>query len=118
MRRVTGEVLGLQIGDGESGVFLVGTVRLAQEAGPVWRRPGDPDDHAGLAAAVKKQFQGASWQRCQTHFSGNVLDACPEKERVALKARLRRIFEAADPQRWRVELAETLSAFWARPPVT
>ena len=31
------------------------------------------DDHHGLVNAVKKQFQGAMWQRCQTHFIRNVL---------------------------------------------
>ena len=69
------------------------------------------DDHAGLVCAVQRHFQGASWQRCQTHFAHNVLEACPEKERAALKSRLHRIFEAADPLEARQELSETLSVF-------
>src|SRR5690554_437067 len=32
------------------------------------------DDHKGLVNAVKRHFQGAVWQRCQTHFSKNILD--------------------------------------------
>jgi putative transposase len=26
------------------------------------------DNHKGLVSAIKRHFQGASWQRCQTHF--------------------------------------------------
>src|SRR5690606_25986984 len=36
------------------------------------------DDHKGLVNAVRKYFQGASWQRCQTHFSRNILDHTPK----------------------------------------
>jgi len=31
------------------------------------------DDHRGLVKAIREQFQGVSWQRCQTHFSRNSL---------------------------------------------
>jgi len=31
------------------------------------------DDHEGLVASVRRCFQGALWQRCQTHFMHNVL---------------------------------------------
>jgi transposase-like protein len=37
------------------------------------------DNHGGLVATVKKHFHNASWQRCQTHFSRNVLDKTPKK---------------------------------------
>jgi len=43
-----------------------------------------------------------------------VLEACPETERAVLKARLHRIFEAADPLEARGELSETLSCFSGR----
>ncbi|PKK40354.1 DNA polymerase IV [Clostridiaceae bacterium JG1575] len=32
-----------------------------------------------LVRAIGKHFQGAAWQRCQTHFSRNLLDVCPKK---------------------------------------
>ena len=37
------------------------------------------DDHGGLVKAVRVQFQGATWQRCQTHLARNVLDATPRR---------------------------------------
>ena len=43
------------------------------------------DNHKGLVSAIRKHFQDASWQRCQTHFSRNVLDAAPKSLQQALK---------------------------------
>jgi len=54
------------------------------------------DSHKGLVLAVKRCFQGAMWQRCQTHFSRNVLDACPKKHQTEMKAALRSMYEAVD----------------------
>lgn len=42
------------------------------------------DNHKGLVKAVGKCFQNTSWQRCQTHFSKNVLDKNTEK--IAVEA--------------------------------
>ena len=54
------------------------------------------DNHKGLIKAIKKHFQGATWQRCQTHFSKNVLDKAPKKHQTKLKNYLRSIYEAND----------------------
>ncbi len=105
------EVLGLQIGDSESEASWAELFVWLKKRGLGGVDLVTSDDHAGLVRAVKQQFQGASWQRCQAHFARNVLEACPEKERAALKARLHRIFLAADAQEARRELSETVSAF-------
>lgn len=54
------------------------------------------DDHKGLVNATMSHFQAASWQRCQTHFVRNILEACPKSLQRKLQARLRHIFEAPD----------------------
>ncbi len=54
------------------------------------------DAHKGLVQAVRKCFQGAAWQRCQTHFSKNVLDVCPRKLKPELHDALRSLYEADD----------------------
>ena len=54
------------------------------------------DSHKGLVQAVRKCFQGTAWQRCQTHFSRNVLDACPNKLMPEMKEALRSLYEAND----------------------
>jgi len=54
------------------------------------------DDHKGLVNAVRRHFQGAVWQRCQTHFSKNILDHTPKTLQPELKEELCQIYEAVD----------------------
>jgi putative transposase len=54
------------------------------------------DDHNGLVKAAKKHFQGATWQRCQTHFSRNMLDHTPKSLQPEIKEDLRQLYEAID----------------------
>ena len=54
------------------------------------------DDHKGLVNAVRRHFQGTSWQRCQTHFSRNMLDHTPKALQPEVKEELRRLYESVD----------------------
>lgn len=54
------------------------------------------DAHKGLVRALKRQFQGASWQRCQAHFMRNVLGVAPRHLRKEVASRLKLIFQADD----------------------
>lgn len=56
------------------------------------------DSHGGLVSALKKHFQGASWQRCQTHFIRNILGQTPRRYRSELAQYLKLIFTAPDSQ--------------------
>jgi transposase-like protein len=56
------------------------------------------DSHTGLREAIRESFPGASWQRCQTHFSRNMLDATPKKLWPEMKETLREIYTAPDVQ--------------------
>jgi transposase-like protein len=53
------------------------------------------DDHRGLTAAIRRHFQGASWQRCQVHFTRNLLGLVGAKHRGRLAEEVRGIFGAA-----------------------
>lgn len=110
------EVLGLRIGDSES-------LNSWSEMFDWLKRRGlrgvdlvVSDDHAGLVRAVATHFQGASWQRCQTHLTRNILDACPKALQPEVHARLRLIFEAPDLDTARQFLQETLSTYEDRAP--
>ena len=54
------------------------------------------DDYGGLTKAIRKQFCGASWQHCQTHFSKNMLDRTPKKLQPELKVALTDLENAPD----------------------
>jgi len=53
------------------------------------------DAHAGLVEAIKESFSGSSWQRCQAHFTRNIIDKCPKKYSTGLASELRDMFNAA-----------------------
>ena len=74
------------------------------------------DHHGGLVNAVRIQFQGATWQRCQTHLSANVADATPKALQEEVHGRLRAIFEAPDPATARTLLATFVADFEHRAP--
>lgn len=105
------EVLGLQVGDTESeaswGVFF----EELKQRGLHGVDQVTSDQHSGLVKAVRAHFQGASWQRCQTHFMRNILDATPKLLRPEIKAHVRGIYEAADVSMARSLLEKTLAAF-------
>ena len=46
------------------------------------------DAHEGILYAIGKVFPNAPWQRCQTHFSRNILSHAPSKYQKALHAEL------------------------------
>lgn len=52
------------------------------------------DNHKGLVKAVKENMPGASWQRCQVHFTRNIIDRTPKKYQAGLALELRGIFNS------------------------
>lgn len=74
------------------------------------------DAHKGLIKALKRHFQGASWQRCQTHFSRNILDSCSKKHQTELKNRLRELYDASTPEIARAIMQEILKEFSEKAP--
>lgn len=53
------------------------------------------DAHAGLVDAIRECFPGSSWQRCQAHFTRNILDKCPKKYASGLASELRDLFNTS-----------------------
>ena len=90
------EPLGVQIGDSESFTTweaLFSSLRKRGLNGVVFVVS---DEHAGLVAALRKHFAGATWQRCQVHLQRNLLGHSPMRERKAVADAAKRIFHAAD----------------------
>lgn len=52
------------------------------------------DAHVGLAAAIRKGFPGASWQRCKVHFMRNILAHVPQREKLLFSQQLKTIWQA------------------------
>ena len=74
------------------------------------------DNHTGLRKALAKQFQGSTWQRCQTHFSRNILDAANKKSQPELKSWLKSMYNAQNITIAREIKDEIISVFEAKAP--
>lgn len=53
------------------------------------------DSHQGLVEAITQCFPGASWQRCQAHFTRNILAKCPKKYMAGLASELKPMFQSS-----------------------
>ena len=110
------EILGFALGDSESEASWGGFFGDLKRRGLQGVDLVVSDSHGGLVSALHTQFQGAVWQRCQTHLSRNVLDACPKAHHEALHRALRRLFEADTPALARQELGAILTEFGSKAP--
>ena len=54
------------------------------------------DAHTGLVSAIRREFPGASWQRCKVHFMRNILAHVPQKDKETFAAELKEIWTAPD----------------------
>jgi putative transposase len=69
------------------------------------------DEHEGLKAAIARHFQGAARQRCQVHYTRNLLGMVAAKRRKDLAEDLRGVF-AAPNREVTLGLASELADRW------
>src|SRR5947209_1561891 len=62
------EVLGVDIGPSEDGAFWLRFLRALVSRGLAGVQLVISDSHQGLKGAIAAVIEGASWQRCRTHF--------------------------------------------------
>lgn len=86
------EVLGVEIGDSENETFWTSFLRSLKRRGLGGVRLVISDAHEGLKAAIRKNFQGASWQRCRVHYVRNLLATVPKGSTEVVAAAFRSIF--------------------------
>lgn len=110
------EILGVQIGHSETYEGWKRFCRWLVDRGLQGVDVVVSDDHSGLRKAIEEQFQGCTWQRCQTHFMRNVLDRCPKRHREALHEQLKDALEAPDKSEARRRMQQLVDEFESRAP--
>jgi transposase-like protein len=73
----TREILGLDVGSAEDGAFWTAFLRSLLARGLHEVQLVTSDAHEGLKHAIGAVLQGASWQRCRTHFARNLATRVP-----------------------------------------
>jgi transposase-like protein len=87
------EVIGLDIGEVESGSFWTEFLRSLKKRGLSGVRLAVSDDHEGLKAAIARVL-ACPWQRCTVHFVRDMLYHCRRDQRNLVAAALREVFNA------------------------
>jgi len=87
------EVIGLDVGEVESGSFWVEFLRGLKKRGLSGVRLAITDQHEGLKHAVARVL-GCPWQRCTVHFTRDMVMHCRRDQRGLVAAALREIFQA------------------------
>lgn len=104
------ELLGVWHADSENEQSWTDVFRELKERGLKGVEYVVSDDHSGLVKAVKRQFQGVIWQRCQVHFSRNVASLVARKDRKEILAYLHEITGSSSIELARKRIRETVDA--------
>jgi putative transposase len=101
------EVIGLDIGEVESGSFWVEFLRGLKKRGLAGVRLAVSDQHEGLKHAIARVL-GCPWQRCTVHFVRDMLAHCRRDQRGLVSAALREVFNADDRSHARERVGHVL----------
>lgn len=90
------EILAMNVADTESEATYQDLFSSLKERGLCGVELVTSDNHQGLKSAISRHFHGASHQRCQVHFSRNLLDRVSHNRRGELAEDLRGVFAASN----------------------
>jgi len=110
------EILGIQIGDTESFSTWDETFRWLKQRGLKGVMYVISDQHSGLTEAIKKHFQGATWQRCQVHLMRNILGATSVRNRTEVASYAKLVLQAPDMKEARRRLDDFIERFEKKAP--
>lgn len=112
----TRDILGMLVADSESETSWDDLFKNLKERGLKGVDLIVSDNHSGLVNALKRNFQGTQWQRCQTHFIRNILGHAPRHYKQEIAGDLKLIFASPD-KKTAIRLSkETINKFENKAP--
>jgi putative transposase len=101
------EVIGLDVGEVESGAFWTEFLRSLKKRGLDGVRLAVSDQHEGLKGAIARVLS-CPWQRCTVHFLRDMVMHCRRDQRNLVAAALREVFNAESQQQARERVSHVL----------
>lgn len=88
------EIIGFDVHDNESDDTWFMFMESLKKRGLTGVKMITSDAHPGIIHAISKTFPSAAWQRCQTHFSRNIIEKTPKKYQKGLHSELLEMYNA------------------------
>lgn len=104
------EILGLQVTTSEDGAGWLGFLRDLVARGLAGVRLVTSDAHAGLVAAIGATLDGASWQRCRTHYAANLMSITPKSSWPWVRTMLHSIYDQPDAEAVHAQFDRVITA--------
>jgi putative transposase len=90
------EILGIDVTTAEDGAGWLTFLRSLTARGLSGVRLVTSDAHAGLVAAIGATLPGASWQRCRTHYTTNLMAVTPKSSWPWVRTLVHSVFDQPD----------------------
>lgn len=110
------EILSVDIGNSENEVEWSDVFKKLKSRGLPGVEYVVSDNHKGHVSALKREFQGIGWQRCQVQFMRNFISKFSRKQINDYVARLKDIFAAPDLKQARERKEQLVQEFEAIKP--
>ena len=110
------EVLGCEVGAGETGALWTGFLRSLVARGLSGVQLVISDAHVGLREAIRATLLGSTWQRCRTHTMRDVLAHVPKTAQGLIAAYARTIFLQPDGPSAHAQLGQVVEQLQSRFP--
>ena len=88
------EIIGFDVYDNESNDTWFMFMESLKKRGLTGLKMITSDAHPGIIYATSKTFPSVAWQRCQTHFSRNIIEKTPKKYQKGLHSELLEMYNA------------------------
>lgn len=95
-RRGHYEIIGFNTYDRESGDTWFLFLQSLKSRGLTGLQLVTSDAHDGIISGLSRVFPEVPWQRCQYHFTKNILDKTPQKYQEGLRSELQTMFNSSD----------------------
>ena len=106
------EILGFQVFNNESKPTWLEFFNGLKKRGLTGVKMITSDAHEGILNAVVKVFPGVPWQRCQYHFSKNIMSSVPAKYQKGLITELQEMFQSKTLQDARAKRDSILNDYY------
>src|SRR4051812_40921486 len=92
------EILGIDVSTAEDGAGWLTFLRSLTTRGLSGIKLVTSDAHAGLVNAIGATLPGASWQRCRTHYTTNLMAVTPKSSWPWVRTLLHSVFDQPDAE--------------------